>query len=349
MKFFDAMNENSIDMKLARSRKFWNIEETDRPLLSVSIGEIEANMPFFSEDIDDLFKKWEYYIQKLYSEKWPYDDTFPAVYPWSIFGHALMPGIVGCKTSYKAGTWWAEHVLDNLDDMDALNFSLNGHIFDRISRYYDHFIPLAQKGIYPAAYPILGPVDLASCIRGSENLCIDLYENKEGLIELLKRCTDFCVKFAEYTVEKSYIPELSGMVSSAVNIWYPRNTINTADDNSILFSPAMLDSIFTKYEKRLFGQFNGVLFEIHSGSLHTYPIWFNMDEISVIKITIDPIDNGHFLDVLHRFTPVAGRKCLLVNSPYEFVEDVIRIFGSKGLAINTACNTKNEAAILLEM
>lgn len=112
-------------------------------------------------------------------------ETFPVF--WPNLGPNLFAGLFGCHLEFGDVTSWADPILAGYTQPVALDWQ------SEYLRKIDEMTQLALEhcaGRYLVGYTDLHPgMDWAAALRGTEPLCLDLFDEPEGVKALLRQST----------------------------------------------------------------------------------------------------------------------------------------------------------------
>jgi hypothetical protein len=197
-------------MVSAESTKYWNLELESKPDFQICMkriyawyeGEIIDRAPvrFSSHNAEfnvtedqnlrwgSLKDKWfdeEYQIEKFIKSiknKSFIGETFP-IY-WPNLGPNIYASFYGCPVEFGEVTSWANHTIDTLDGFKDIKLNTNNDYFKKIESMTKLALEKC-KGKYMVGYTDLHPgMDFIAAWMGTENLCMEFYDNPEMLKEV---------------------------------------------------------------------------------------------------------------------------------------------------------------------
>ena len=124
-------------------------------------------------------------------------ETFP-IY-WPNLGPDVYAAFLGAPLDYGETTSWSHPIVTDLRDLSPVRF-------DRNNEYYQGILNLTTialrhaDGQFIVGYTDLHPgIDCAAALRGSENLCMDFYDDPDGIPPLFEAAVkDFGSIFKEF-------------------------------------------------------------------------------------------------------------------------------------------------------
>ncbi|NIV30391.1 MAG: hypothetical protein GWN58_13115, partial [Anaerolineae bacterium] len=99
--------------------------------------------------------------------------------PWAAFPLMTMPwveAIIGCPIHHRDGNIWAGHWLDTYERRDEIELRPGNPWLERLLEFTD-WLARVSDGRFPVSVSLMrGPLDLLAAIRGSERMCLDLFD-----------------------------------------------------------------------------------------------------------------------------------------------------------------------------
>ena len=176
------MKNWNLDKIENRFRQYWNKENFDRPLMSLIAPK---NTTLFSHlkgpdtimecwlDTDYVIKRTRAYIQSIYYA----GEAFPSYF--ANLGPDIVGAIAGCDLEFGETTSWANHFVDDWENIEPLKFDENNKWFMKLSELTKAALD-DSKGDYIVGITDLHPgADGLVSLRGPDNLCLDLYDNPQ--------------------------------------------------------------------------------------------------------------------------------------------------------------------------
>ena len=165
----------------------------DRAPVRFSAHNAEYGKVYEKDRWGSLKERWfdvEYQLEKFERgmEGNPFlGETFPAY--WPNLGPNAYPNMLGCGVEYGDVTTWAGHGLKSCRELDKIRFSRENETFKKLEeltraaldRCGDRYI-VGYTDIHPG-------FDCADAFRGTQELFLDLYDDPEGVKELVAKCS----------------------------------------------------------------------------------------------------------------------------------------------------------------
>ena len=188
---------------MERVYAWYNNDIIDRVPVRFSAHNAEYNHIDKENRWKSLRDRWfdvEYQISKFEKEienKEFLAETFP-VY-WPNLGPNVYACMLGLDVEFGEVTTWANRIMDSCDELDKLAFSKDSIYFKKLEELT--YAALERCGDrYLVGYTdIHHGADCAAAFRGTQELCIDMYDNPEGVKKLISRCSaDFKLVFNHF-------------------------------------------------------------------------------------------------------------------------------------------------------
>lgn len=173
---------------------WYNNDIVDRVPVRFSAHNSEYNHVNQESRWGSLKDRWfdvEYQISKFEKEiknKEFLGETFPAY--WPNLGPNVYPCMVGGEAEFGDVTTWAKHTLKSCDELDKVKFSKDNPYFKKLEQLtYAALESCGDK--YLVGYTDIhhGP-DCADALRGTQELCIDMYDDPDAVKSLILKCSD---------------------------------------------------------------------------------------------------------------------------------------------------------------
>lgn len=255
-------NKARFDKSIDLIRKVYNHEKTDRiPFIVADVnywidGENTETIP------KDYFTNPEimtnYQLGKIATHLERYDDDYvPVLFPW--YGTGVVPSALGCSIKFHDYTdpSVGSKVLENPEDIRNLK---------KPDPYKDGLMPIVLKTIdymkENSDLPISftdpqGPLNIAICLCGIENLFIWMYEEPECVHEIMEFCTEVFIDWIN--VQKKHIGQRISANAFPHGIVLPEEFggIWISDDDCTVISSELYKEFVVPYNSKVFKAFGG--------------------------------------------------------------------------------------------
>ena len=167
-----------------RLTAFWHKEIIDRPCLQVftyednasPIGTEEVNPKKYWTDPMEFWQKNRRYYKNIRN----YGEAVFVLYPNAEHVAAAM----GSIPEYAPETIWIKKTPGDITDLDFSHVTPEHEIIREMADYFDKLCQYADKECF-IGFPHMGNTgDTLACMRGYENLCLDLYDNPDKCFAL---------------------------------------------------------------------------------------------------------------------------------------------------------------------
>ncbi len=180
------MSFDHYSEKRARWNEFWEMENHDRPLLSVFTPADGPHIPMPSGP-KELTRRWmdtDYVVQAhraTMRNTYYGAEAYPALCP--NLGPDIVGAVCGCDLGFGEDTSWATHCVEDWTTLPPIRFDEDNLWFRRILQMTCDVLADAN-GEYLVGVTDLHPgLDGLVSLRGPERLCMDLYDSPDLLAE----------------------------------------------------------------------------------------------------------------------------------------------------------------------
>lgn len=173
---------------------WYNNDIIDRVPVRFSAHNSEYNVVDREARWSSLKDRWfdvEYQISKFENEmkdKQFLGETFPTY--WPNLGPNAYACMLGGEVEFGEVTTWAKHTLKSCRELEKVKFSLDNPYFKKLEELT--YAALSScKNKYLVGYTDIhhGP-DCADALRGTQELCMDMYDDPEGVKKLILKCSE---------------------------------------------------------------------------------------------------------------------------------------------------------------
>lgn len=357
-----------------RYTKWWNCEETDRPLMIVtapkdkSVDKSEIN-PLTrwqeggqSQEISkvnvnvqktDWEKQWTDvpFIFEKEEEKFSKIAYLGEAYPYvrAYLGPGSLGAFLGSKPGFGKDTIWYEPCYDSIE-----NVNIN---LDKLSKWYRWSIKTTKvaleraKDKYIVAMPdLIENLDTIVELFGTENMLYYLIDNPNEVHRIQKQILPLW--FEAFNEHFELIKdERGGNAFTAFGIWGPGKTAKVQCDFSAMISPEMYDEFVYPYLKQQCDGLDYSLYHLDGASaichLDTVLKINSLKGLQWSPGASQPDGGDPCWDEIYKKALNAG-KCIHAQMHASKVKDFIKRFGKKGVLIATSTPTVEEGLELIE-
>ena len=195
-----------FEKSMARIEAWYGREIVDRPPVYFMQSEGKAKAAAFDEKyhFDNLIERWEdseYQLARfrtLLPDQPLLGDGFPVYMP--NLGPNFFAACYGGTIEYTQDTSWTEHILK--DGYRPLCIDFNNYYFQKIEEMTDLALEQADDE-FLVGYTDLHPgLDCVASFRGSETLCMDLFEHPDQIKQLAMQTIDDYQKMFDHYNQK---------------------------------------------------------------------------------------------------------------------------------------------------
>ncbi len=225
-----------------RMEAYWNFDFIDRCCLSikvmpadfVSVSEQFTPKEMYSDpEVFDLISRHMYDNTKFFAEAIPSRHVD--------FGTSAQCEMFGCKQKYARDTVWFDPILDE-PNIDKLNVNMaNNAAFERQKALYNELVKRANGDYFIGMSDNCGNIDALTCIRGTQEMLIDMLDEPEFVTEAIKRIIDVW-KISEHEYF-NIIKEnnFGGCTHGWMQLWADKIHTQLQCDFSVMISEAMFE------------------------------------------------------------------------------------------------------------
>ena len=318
--------QKSVEEKLEGYRKFWKLEDVDRPMIGFDVG---GFFPFqwFSalgdiEETDSLQPEHlivEKYLEdytKLYARSSGVDDDLikgvspiPAI-PW-------MEAMLGCPVEISGDSIWGKERNAGWDELDDLKLDDDNAWLEK---YLEFLKALGGNaaGEYPISQPILrGISDMIGALRGNNQALFDTMDSPDRIKDLAARCTDALIKVTQKQYE-IIEPYHGGYLIEQFGMWSPDIIVRLQEDVSAVYSPQTYCDLIQGFDRKVADAFPYCLIHLHNSSLFLIDYFLEVKEIDVFQINRDLVGMSTE-DMIPYLQAVQNQnRRLLIRGPMSF-------------------------------
>ena len=171
-----------------RYDEFWARENHDRPLMFVTAkkdGADYSKMPIQPEKVADRWLDFPNVIarNRVHIENTYYaGESFPYYMP--NLGPDILGAILGCDITFGENTSWAGHVVEDWDAYKIPAMDNNNKWYRLITELTDLAVEDAKGDFLVGVTDIHAGADALVSLRGPQELCLDLYDCPEKIMDL---------------------------------------------------------------------------------------------------------------------------------------------------------------------
>jgi hypothetical protein len=356
-----GQNQRDIEAIIKRHRKFWSLEQVDRPLLVVPVDIYAPTKRFCSTLIADALnpsdvdsaKVMEEYDRMAMMHEEIGDDYLVAAEP--VLGVPWLEAMVGCPIHVSSTGAMAAKSVQDPQRIQSIAVSQENPWL-QASLNYLKTASRHAAGRYPVCVGHLrGSTDILFALMGSESFFLSFYDQPERILTLAQMAANAWVEAA--TAQLKVVPRFhDGYVLRWFGIWAPKPTVWYQDDASTMISRDFYQNLFLSSAKRAL-VFPYSVFHLHSPSLHIVDsiLEANPPNLRAFNINMDPtgISIDKAIPVLQRIQnhhkSLILSKDLYENFTLEEYDEIIQSLSPRGLCVWLDGRTAQEAQEILAL
>lgn len=340
------MINQDYDYLKKRWLEFWNQENHDRPILTVTAPRDKANwsrMPAFIEDNRTRWMDIDYMLKKnraVFENTYFGAEAFPIINP--DLGPDLIGAACGCDIHFGEDTTWVVHLDRELSELSEIIH------FDPDNRWVKHMEEMTRaavedaRGDYLVGITDLHPgADALVSLRGSQNLCLDVYDCPEYISPL---CSQIFEVYREiYNRLDAIISPHQQGTANWMGIWHPEKRWYVVGcDFSCLVSCENYEQCIEGAVKRELDFLEASMYHLDGpGALRHMDRILQFEKLGGVQWVYgegQPTAR-YWLDVLRKIQ-AAGKNIQILCVP-EDIKDVCEALEPEG--VNIVCHARDEA------
>lgn len=334
---------------------WWNRENFGRCALSVRAplaGAENSQPPPLPERVEDRWLDLDY-VSRLNDYRMSatyYGGEALPVWNMGYPGCDSIPAFLGCEVDLQEETGWVHPCMDK----GALtDYEPGGIKLDKDSRWFRFALEVHRMGAAQArgkslpGIQAIGSVgDVLAWLRGTERLLEDMIDCPDYVRMLELHLMDIWKEVfgTLYDITKHGAEGATNFMS----LWAPGRFYIAANDFAYMISPKMYEEVFLDALLKNVGCLDYCLYHVDGeGCFNHVDLLCSVDGINGLQILPgagkpSPL---HYMDVLQKVQR-AGKNLHITIPPGE-VEGALSALSSKGLFIETVCDTEQDARDLL--
>lgn len=331
----------SISTRIARYKAWLARQPMERPLFGLCwepdippfpalIERVGVGSELFPEQIDPQevlpsIERWYQRHAQLAA------DTFQRFCP--AFGIPWVEAIAGCRVIVNPDSLWAEPILESYADRPPIRFDPDNPWMRKLIEFTRVLVEFSN-GRFPVALPQMrGPLDTLAALRTSERMCLDFYDDPEGVNQTLGELSQLYIEINDAVLE--VIPPFHGGYVTRMHLWASGRAITPQNDNSTLISPAMYERFVLPWDRKIIAHFPYQSFHLHGSEYHIIDTLLTIEELTAIQVTLEHTLGGPSLEVmLPAMKRILDHKPLiLVALDFETAEQCLQELPAAGLCL----------------
>jgi 5-methyltetrahydrofolate--homocysteine methyltransferase len=339
---------------LRRYHAFWNHEETDRPILHITVPKYEGtegwdallpkSMEDEWEDVGARYSRFRYQIEHslYFAEAFPSDRAF--------LGSVCLAAMMGCDYKFVPQTVWfglQDKIIKNWRDFDSITLDRKSPLFLLARDIYEAF-GKNQNGQYRMGMTDLGGnLDILCPLRGTQELLFDLIEDPDEVTKAIEKTDRFFEEAFDYFYQIITSHGQKGM-SSWMGIWCDNRYFPLQSDFAAMISPDQFDKFVIPSLKRACDYLDNSMFHLDGPSM-----LFHIDHLLALE-RLDgiqwtpgdgnpPLWDEKWFDLYSKVQAANKNLALLYISGADNVLRLCEALPPRGLFIHAILDTEEEA------
>jgi hypothetical protein len=239
----------------------------------------------------------------------PEDDLLPGKIPLEPLAWA--EGYCGANVffSSNARTVWTKPYCEDKEDPAPIRLAAEPDWLTKLVLATQMNAQALDSAYLISESLLRGPADCLESIIGSSRLCVDLYDEPEGILVAMDWLASRVLELA--AAQHSTIPRFHGGTINRYRIWAPGSNVVTQADVATLMSPSHFRRLLLPSYRRIARAFDTVTIHFHSAGWQHAEALMEVDEFAAIEWGMDP--TGPTLrDMLPIFARILEKKCLIL-------------------------------------
>jgi len=222
-------------------------------------------------------------------------DKLPAAFV--DFGPPFLPALGGAGFEHDGVNCWSVPCAETAKDLRVKPFDPAHPLWVRYVALFEKLLDNWSWDSYlPGIFPMLGPMDVLSCMLGQEALSMELCLHGE---DVRRVAADAARLFMDVFKEQIRMLRQAGFAEGSVDwmrIWMPGDSACYSEDYSALVGPQHFRDFFYEPNSTIMTSLDTAFLHVHSAAHKCLPEIIALRGINAIELSNDP--NGPGMDEL---------------------------------------------------
>lgn len=274
-------------------------------------------------------------------------EAFPI---WTVGypGHTAIPAFLGCPTDLDWDTGWWQPIIagENLDDVLKLRIDHDNDWWRFTIKSLERAVRESAGRCIPSIGAFGGCGDTLAALRGTDRLLLDVLDRPDQVAAAEQYLMEMWCQV--YEAFYRIVHEVSGGSTCWFSLWSPGKFYAAQNDFAYMISPKMFREIFLPVIERQTNYLDHTVYHVDGeGNFNHVPALCELPRLQSLQISPGAGKPSalHYMDTL-KYVQRAGKNLWIGLGPDE-IETALRELSSKGLFIQTWCESEAEARELL--
>jgi hypothetical protein len=318
--------------------------ELPRPLLRLfpPSGGASSRYPNCDNDlrVEDVIAKG-----RLRASRRIDDDFFPVARVY--FGTAMLVALAGGDFSCNGATTWAHPTADSAVGLEIPPLDEDLPIWRNYAKKFRALRDAEIPGVMLGLPDLIGPLDIAAGLLGSEQLAVDMMLEPESVAAMLAKCAELWKQVFDFHVRE--LGSVGGGMVTMFDNFMPGCSALWSEDFSALIGPETYRNFGMALDGDLARHLDSSILHVHSAAGRCLPAIKNIENLSAVEISNDP--NGPPLaNILEWAAEIqkAGKSVMLSNWEHPLsdsdVDTILQTLDPSRLLVTLQCADDAQAA-----
>jgi hypothetical protein len=311
----------SLDHRIEKHNQYWKREDTERPLISVTIAEdfffsrhyssaqhlLEPGKVITPDMLDVASFMADY--ERMYKESLLVDqDGFWVGTPYT--GIPWMEAMLGCEVVAMEASFVSKPTGATIENLEPIELTLDNEWWAKYLEFTRHLVALSDDR-FPVGMPIMrGPSDMLGSLLGQQEMVLALIQQPEKSARALNNVTECFMKVIK--AQEDLCKDFHGGRSLGFyNVWSPGKCIWYQEDLSALLSPALFKQMLRPCGEYICSDYDYTAIHLHPSSFFIVDELLEMEQLKVIEINKD-IGGPSIEEMIGLFKKIVERKNIII-------------------------------------